>query len=787
MQPIEDFWSLELNLVYPNKENLTKFIEKNGEKYKFLQNLFIFQENFSLEKQSPLLAEFSHILPNLEKINTIEDLDAKITEFLQKFLKDEPQLFLLGLIISLFNIILIENQLGPNQISEKEQKLYDPANIREILENYYSKCGEQIYKRTTCLLLIHMLELLLNSEYGKKLKTVNLWKARFAYFLNNLLSSNVPHLKDNSIDFYKSFIADFIKYENIKCFESEKGREYKIEPLKPNSTDILHLFGLINIEFSYCALTFYKYSLSEHCLETARNILGINHKLTGKLGKRTKYQQNVLSQLVLDIQSKTDLNKTEENKEKVKEPEKVNFDEESILFEKPMLVADNGTDPLLEQKMLNLYDQIYLNAFIRYMMLTRPQDQIMHETLYPYIEKTLEKSNSWIVFSYSLLLRSRNETDSIKRKERSLVQMQTLIDQYREKEPSPIDRFAYCFVSGYPLYWGLKKELARLYMNIGLFSSAYELLHDMELYEDSIQCLFLAGRKTEATAKAQEFLKKGGHEYPNILCLMADYATETTEGKVKQYKEAWEISKGKCPRALRSLGRLYYEMKKFAEAAESLETALKINTLYPGSWFTLGCTYLQLKNWEKAVYAFGWTVQVDENSSDGWSNLAVAYIQQNKLKEAINCYEQALKINRKSWKIWQNYILLSLETQDVPRVMGAIRQLIFLDMKEKVEIGILAKLIDVILSMDNTNIQVKQYEQQIIKLLNEMAHNDSQNIKLWELYADTYEILRVKTSKPENKKSEYLKLIDIYVKKSRSIMLNPNWDHFEYFFSSVLC
>ena len=388
-------------------------------------------------------------------------------------------------------------------------------------------------------------------------------------------------------------------------------------------------------------------------------------------------------------------------------------------------------------------------------------------------------SNAWLVFSCSLLHRSRNETDSSKRKERSLIQMQALVDQFKDKEPNSLDRLSYAFCSGYPLYWGLKRETARNYMQIGCFSSAYEMLQDMELYEDAIQCLFLSGRKTEATEKAQDIVKKGGRETPSIMCLLADYATNTPEEREKLYKDAWEISRNRYPKAMRNLGRLYYDMKKFKETAECLETALKINTLYSNSWFTLGCAYLQLKNWEKATCAFAWVVQVDENSSDGWANLGLAYTQQEKIKEAITCYEQALKINRKSWKLWQNYIMLSIETSDVPKVIGAIRQLIIMEMQERVPVSVLSGLVKCALSLDPP---VHSYEEQVLKLLNEMAHNDSKNTALWGLYADTYAIMKVDTCKIEDKKNEYLKLIDILVKKARSVLMNPNWDHFEYIF-----
>eukprot|EP01022_Parablepharisma_sp_SALTPOND_P026138 TRINITY_DN620_c0_g2_i1.p1 TRINITY_DN620_c0_g2~~TRINITY_DN620_c0_g2_i1.p1 ORF type:complete len:900 (-),score=86.41 TRINITY_DN620_c0_g2_i1:11582-14281(-) len=765
-------WKLQSTLFYPTRDTVEEFSSKAAN-LAFLYPLFASAPSTQpFHERVPLLKPLFEKLPELEKSKSIEEINDVLVSTLSPLLKSDP-LHALANVVALFFIILRENQLGPipNLLSPAEVQIWDVPSIKELLISNYSRSGENIYRKTGCLFFIHILSWILENPFIDELESAPLWKARHSYMVNNLLSSNIPHLKDASIGHYKTFIANYLKIENIHCFETATGREYKVEG--PAITeDSLKTFGMLNVEFAYCALTFYKYSLAEHCLETARIIGGINHKLTGKMGRRTKYQERAISQLMLDITSTGGSKSGPE----AKEPQNVQLEEDSILYEKPVI---EGADPLLKQEALSLYDQIYLNAFCRYMMLTRPMDQIMHETLNPYINKVLEKSHAWIVFSCSLLHRSRNETDSTKRKERSLLQMQALVDQFKDKEPGFAERFSYSFCAGYPLYWGLMRELARNYMQIGCFSSAYEMLKDMELYEDSIQCLFLSGRKSEATAKAQEILKKGGREVPNIMCLLADFSSNGIEEKEKIYKEAWEVSKGKCPRALRSLGRLYYELKKYKEAVECLDTALKINTLYPSSWFTLGCAYLQLKMWDKAIYAFGWVVQVDENSSDGWSNLGVTYTQMNKLKEAVSCYEQALKITRNSWKIWQNYIILSLEIPDINRVLGAIRQLIAMDMQERVPVPLLAKLVSCVLSLPSTHPALHSYEEQVVKLIHEMAHNDSKNTPLWGLYADTYEVIKVKSAKEEDKKGEYLKLIDILVKQVRSVMFNPNWDHFE--------
>eukprot|EP00826_Nyctotherus_ovalis_P046187 TRINITY_DN518_c0_g1_i6.p1 TRINITY_DN518_c0_g1~~TRINITY_DN518_c0_g1_i6.p1 ORF type:complete len:811 (-),score=214.40 TRINITY_DN518_c0_g1_i6:18-2450(-) len=774
----ENSWKLQALLFYPAADKLKKFAEEYPDGA-FLCTIFDNAQEQPFSERAPLFKLVFEKLPEIAKAKSIEEVNAVLMPVLQSTLKDKP---LLGLsyVFLLSLLILRENQTGPSisadMMSESGFKAWEVPNLKELFISHYSRSGEIFYKKTVCLLFIHTLSLILDNAFIDSLGSSSLWKARHSYTLNNLLSSNVPHLKDASLDYYKQFLERYLKAEHVRCYEGSKGREYKVEGASVSENALL-VFGIVNVEFAYCALTFYKYTLAEYCLETAREIGGITHSLTGKMGKKTKYQQQALPQLVLNIDTKTEV------LEEIKEgnPQNVPLEEDSILYEKPVL----ENDELLKQSKLSLYDQIYINGFCRYLMLTRPKDKILTETLTPYISKTLEQSNSWLVYSTSLLNRSRNETDSTKRKERSLLQMQALIDQYSDKSPPALDRLGSSFCAGYPLRWGLRLEMARDYMSIGCFSSAYEMLQDMELYEEAVKCLFLAGRITEAVERAQKVVEGKGREAPGVMCLLADFSAKDNKEREDLYKRAWELSEGKCPRALRSLGRLYYDTRRYDEAVDCLDRALKINTLYASSWFTLGCAHLQLKNWEKALLAFGWVVQVDENSSDGWSNLGVTYTQMNQLKQAVACYEQALKIMRNSWKIWQNYIVLSLEISDISRVLGAIRQLIAMDMQERVPVHVLAKLVDCVLSLPSSNAALRSYEEQVLKLLHEMAHNDSRNTPLWRLYAETYEIMRVRDAK-ENKKATYEKLADILVKQVRSIMLDPNWEHSEDLTKQVL-
>ena len=117
-----------------------------------------------------------------------------------------------------------------------------------------------------------------------------------------------------------------------------------------------------------------------------------------------------------------------------------------------------------------------------------------HMLLRPYIQAVVLKSNNWLTFSKALLYRSKNEIDRSKTMERSLAQMQALIDQFREQTPPAIEKLDYVFASAYPMSWGIKQELAEQYKKLGVFMSAHELLKSIGMHEEAIRTLFMAGR-----------------------------------------------------------------------------------------------------------------------------------------------------------------------------------------------------------------------------------------------------------------------------------------------------
>ena len=58
-------------------------------------------------------------------------------------------------------------------------------------------------------------------------------------------------------------------------------------------------------ENSYCLIQFWKYEECEQSIKEAVSLLGLDLALAGKFGRRTKWQQFDICQLVLDVKTKS--------------------------------------------------------------------------------------------------------------------------------------------------------------------------------------------------------------------------------------------------------------------------------------------------------------------------------------------------------------------------------------------------------------------------------------------------------------------------------------------------
>ncbi|WWD01136.1 hypothetical protein V866_008075 [Kwoniella sp. B9012] len=416
---------------------------------------------------------------------------------------------------------------------------------------------------------------------------------------------------------------------------------------------------------------------------SAAKASGLEFELSGALGKRTKYQVNALSQLVLlaesrkregDEESKVDgESKIEDEGKKEKEsnlPESIALNDDTLLEETEFTKItsssnDKSTSNLSHldpsnQPALHPLDQALLLSLCLSQHNNSPSSGLTANQMMPFLARVISHPRNWSIHTTGLLLRSRLEASRSRTVERSTLQLLALIEQMPTSDSSTKERLRYFHQLPLPSKWEMERELAKRYLSIGVVRSALEIFDRLEMFEDSVSCLQRLDKEEEAIKLVEDLLRGTKVESDvvtslkkenlsekrknsltkerkaKLYCLLGDLALSSEESikdptKAKQvaieyYEKAWQVSENTSSRSMRSLGTIYVGSNDYEKAIDCFRDSLQINPLYARAWFTLGVCYVKLERWTEAKDAFRRQVGVEEDDAEGWNNLAAVYL-----------------------------------------------------------------------------------------------------------------------------------------------------------------
>ena len=410
-------------------------------------------------------------------------------------------------------------------------------------------------------------------------------------------------------------------------------------------------------------------------LDQACQARNFEFALTGKLGKRTRFQDRDISQLVVVAKSSDEAPKSTEpsgpknldlNDDTLLEA--ISFaDQKSTTVQEELSPGLQSVDPN-KQPILNPVDSAILLAMASAITNTAPENGLTREETQPYATRVLEGgSSNWQIYTEALLVRSRIEGFRARTVERAVLQMQALVDQViadtatddsaaqqpssepttflprpeKSESASAADRLQYIWLMNFSTRWNLEAELAKRWVELGGLRTALEIYERLHMWAEAALCYAATERELKARSlvRRQLFEAKGPNEddeneqfdgperstlpadAPRLFCILGDLDKDE-----KMYERAWEISGHRYSRAQRSLARHYLTLTppELEKAEAAYRTSLHINRLNHGAWFALGCVQLELQQYENAADSFTRTVQLDDTDGEAWSNLAAA-------------------------------------------------------------------------------------------------------------------------------------------------------------------
>mmetsp|Transcript_8178 Transcript_8178/g.15121 ORF Transcript_8178/g.15121 Transcript_8178/m.15121 type:complete len:993 (+) Transcript_8178:199-3177(+) len=560
--------------------------------------------------------------------------------------------------------------------------------------------------------------------------------------------------------------------------EAERGFLGALAMLQKKEVDDDVLKARLWLECGITRHNFGRGELAKEAFESAKELAGLNVKLSGALGSRTKFQKDK-AQLVLHAASASTAHREQDAKgvdtNMVVKLEEVDQDtplHESVQYQK----TNNEQEALERSGKLSLLDQSIVLALCIDVKNSYAMEGLTAEEMLAYTERIVQNPDNWMVYSTGLLIKSQLEFERYKTKERAVLQMQVLVDQQSDRltpfqsrkrevdDSAPVqERFKWLYGLAWPAIWDLKRGLAERYLDLGVAASALQIFEQVKLWEQAADCLVMMDKR----ARAEKLVRSRLEVEPsaNLMCTLGNLLDDP-----EWYRRAWEFSEKRYARSKRLWATHAFSKGAYHECIQHLQDALAINPRYPGSWFRLGTAAMRVQDWQVARNAFANVTKQEPEDGDAWANLSTVLASMGDPLGALKAVEDAARHSRNNYKVWENYIMLSLSTNQLGMAINGISNLIDVRhvRKDDQDVDVQALLV-VVDSMITLKERIEHLDLALVELFAKIKAECKSDPNVWKIMSLYYAHV-----------GDHVERRDCLMRRVRAMQQqNPSWERDE--------